>query len=361
MNDDHADGAAPRLDVGAPVAARPAPPATGRPRLAWVDTGRGVAIVLVVLFHAANWFGVPQWQAVNEALAPLRMPLFFALSGMFAGKWLQGSWRALWRSKIALFLWVFLVWETIGSAVFLLGLQMQGIEFGILGTLRDLAISPVRPRFELWFIWALALFFVLAKASRRASPTLQLGLAAVASAVALSGVDLGNVGWNGLLRYYLFFLVGILARERVLALAQPSGRRVLVGLAGSWVVVTLVVVVWDVRAVPGVYFVLCLLGLPAGVALSLLLQRVGTLGSLGRQTLPIYLAHTPIIITAAFLATLAAGDPSPGGWGPVIVPVASVAATWLALWLHRTLTAGQVGRLVYEPPEALRRLAGPGT
>ena len=85
--------------------------------VSWVDTGRGLAIMLVVLYHSANWFAVPAWQSANSTVSTFRMPLFFAISGMFAGKWLAASWSDLWRAKISLFTWVVLVWSAIGVAV----------------------------------------------------------------------------------------------------------------------------------------------------------------------------------------------------------------------------------------------------
>ena len=67
-------------------------------------------------------------------------------------------------------------------------------------------MTPFRPQLELWFFWALALFFLAAKSSTGRRGRGPAG-AAAASAVALSGVDLGNTGWNGAFRYFFFFLV----------------------------------------------------------------------------------------------------------------------------------------------------------
>lgn len=326
-----------------------------RARIAWIDTGRGIAIVLVVLFHTANWLGVPEWQAVNEVVASLRMPLFFALSGMFARKWVETPWADLWRTKLSLYMWVFVVWETIGSVAFLLGLRMQGIDFGLGGTLRDLAVSPVRPRFELWFIWALSLFYVCAKLTSRVDRRLQFAVATPLSVVALSGLDLGNVGWNGLLRYYLFFLVGVLLRHRLLAWGtRPVGPAVVLCL-GAWLLLSVAVPFLDLRLVPGVYFVNCVLGLFAGITLSRGLVRVAMVGRLGTQTLPIYLAHTPFIIVLSFMISTVFGDPSPGASALVLPPLAVPAAIWLSLALHRVAARGRL-RLLYEPPSWLRRL-----
>jgi hypothetical protein len=112
--------------------------AATRSRLAWVDTGRGVAISLVALYHAGNWLGgtdldVGPWQDVSTVLSSLRMPLFFVLAGLFAPKWLEAGWRWLLRWKVLLFWWVFVVWETIGTFAFPLGLAAADKPIGVTG------------------------------------------------------------------------------------------------------------------------------------------------------------------------------------------------------------------------------------
>src|SRR3954454_25108252 len=109
----------------------PAPaPSSGaaKVRVTWVDTGRGIAITLVALFHATNWLlgagaHVQGWSQANLVMSSLRMPLFFTLAGLFAGKWVRGAWGPLWRVKVRLYLWVFLLWGAIGSLTFYIGLR----------------------------------------------------------------------------------------------------------------------------------------------------------------------------------------------------------------------------------------------
>jgi hypothetical protein len=84
-----------------PVPAVPAGPVTldagaGAPdgRLAWVDVAKGASIVLVVLLHVTNKHLVrlddasllvrDGWAEVGQWLRPVRMPLFFLLSGLWA-------------------------------------------------------------------------------------------------------------------------------------------------------------------------------------------------------------------------------------------------------------------------------------
>ena len=64
----------------------------GRARLGWVDTGRGIAILLVALFHAANWT-----EAAGGHVNGFKTELSYVLSGAPMGfgelrvKYLNGS------------------------------------------------------------------------------------------------------------------------------------------------------------------------------------------------------------------------------------------------------------------------------
>ena len=69
-------------------------------RVGWVDAAKGLCILLVVLGHAitelqAHGYYTAQWAGINFFLGPIRMPLFFLLSGLFAGKALKESWHKL--------------------------------------------------------------------------------------------------------------------------------------------------------------------------------------------------------------------------------------------------------------------------
>lgn len=294
-----------------------APPPAGR--ITWVDTGRGIAIILVALFHATNWLsgiGLDEslWSTINETVATLRMPLFFTLSGLFAAKWLTASWPALATAKLALFAWMFLLWGAVGSAVQLIGLAARGDHINPLGTIKQYLLSPLEPRLELWFIWALGLFFVIAKLSRRVPAAVQLAVAAVVSALALTDwsthddgafwADL-NVGWTGMAKYYLFFMTGLLARRRIIAaVAAITPVRGAIVLA-CWLVLSITSVVAGGRSIPGMAFVTALSGVAAGLVLAKAFSRIRLLPFLGARTLPVYVTHTPLIILmVAVLGTL---------------------------------------------------------
>lgn len=334
-------------------------------RLDWVDTGRGLAISLVALFHATNWIAatrldVSMWADLSTVVSSLRMPFFFALAGLFAGKWLHATWGEVVRSKVLLFLWVLVVWTVIGMVVQLSGMRAAGEPVNLAAAARDTLLSPVIPRFELWFIWALAVFFLVAKATRRVPPLVQLAAAGIMSAIGLTVWLNTTTGLTGSAKFYFFFLCGLYLRALLLRIASARVW-MLAAVVVVWAVVSTVLFVLDLRAVPGAYFVNCLLGVAAGVAISRALVRLPLLQRLGRQTLPIYLAHTPIIIALSIVLLLVPGlldIVAPIGW--LIPPLAAVAGVAGALWLHARLR-GTPLRYLYEPiPAAVRVLGGRG-
>lgn len=69
---------------------------TIKPQPAWVDAGKGMSILLVILYHATVLMeetGQPVGilSNANAVLNELRMPGFFLPFGLFAAKWTRGT------------------------------------------------------------------------------------------------------------------------------------------------------------------------------------------------------------------------------------------------------------------------------
>lgn len=328
---------------------------TAKPRIDWVDAGRGLAIALVVLFHSTNWlgeagFGIAGWEFFNETIASIRLPLFFTMSGLFAVKWMTASWRDLWRSKVSLFVWVFAVWSVIATFSFMLGLNLQGAEGNYLGQLKDLLWAPFLPRFELWFIWALALFFVVAKLIHRLPTAVQLGVSGLLSVVALSDVFVGNVGWVGSAKYFFFFLSGILLRDHLIRWSNSARPALLASIFVGWGALALAGTGLGFRGLPGYYFLCCVVGVFAGVAVSRVLARIPGPRYLGTRTLPVYLTHTTIILIVVWLLAKLVPLPELAALGVVLPPALAAVAIAASLGLSRAVSGSGVLRYVYEQP-----------
>ncbi|HEX2804638.1 MAG TPA: acyltransferase [Kineosporiaceae bacterium] len=329
-----------------------------------MDAGRGLAIVLVVLVHARDWLDAAglhthAWAVVNAVLAGLRMPLFFAMSGLLGAKWLTAHWPTVLSRKVAFLVWVYLLWQPIGSLTTLLAVRITGAHLTPVRMAVSLALTPVRPRYELWFLWAPAIFFVLARLTARIPVRVQLLVAGAGSAVALSGLvpNSANPGWAGVPTYYVFFLIGCHYAVLIRLLADRSRRSpwFAVGLIGIWAAVATTVFATRTEHLIGPGLAIRLLGLAAGVALAVLLGGVRLLRHLGARTLPIYLAHNPIIIALVWIVQRGRGS----GWVTTLTPALPLLFTVLAvpmtLALYAALTR-TTARVLYAPPPAVTAL-----
>lgn len=317
--------------------------AVGQPasaRLAWPDAARGLAIALVVLYHATNWtwstaYEVGVLREINETLRSLRMPLFFAVSGMFAAKWVAAPWSRLGRGKLLFFAWVFVLWEPISLVVRLLTgyYQVADADWGTLA--QQLTWSLLVPRSELWFIWTLAAFFVIARALRRVPAPVQLLVAACVSGWALAGWEPESLAWRGTAQFVVFFLGGLHLRPLLLRFAERVTWYWAVLAVAFWFGVQLLVRELEVTDVPGLYLLACLAGMPAGIAVSVLASRIPgarflprSLGLewIGSRTLPVFVTHTSVIL--GLLCALwrnAVWIPEPQSqWMPVLFTVVAL-------------------------------------
>ncbi|WP_052317261.1 acyltransferase family protein [Corynebacterium terpenotabidum] len=93
-------------------------PAVNYGRVGWVDAAKGLCILLVVAGHAiislnGHGYATGVWEDINLIIGPVRMPLFFLLSGLFAAKALTESWRRFADRRIWVMLWLLVLWVPI--------------------------------------------------------------------------------------------------------------------------------------------------------------------------------------------------------------------------------------------------------
>ncbi|WP_432548541.1 acyltransferase family protein [Kineococcus sp. SYSU DK004] len=332
-------------------------------RAPFLDVARGLAIALVVLHHSVIFLDAGalldvRWRVVNDELVVLRMPLFFAVSGVLAASAARRSWRWLARHRLVLLVWLFVTWSLLRFAWF--SVVPQTLNAAETATLRPLLLSPLLPVTGLWYLYALALFTVLARAAGRAAPLLLVPAAAVSLAATVPGWIAPNYAWTQMSRCFVFFLLGWCLRrvllERFARLPGPAAWALVVAAVAGLVVHGGT----DGRS-PWLRLGVSVAAIGGGLAAALLLTRAAPvrplasgLGWLGRRTLPVFLVHELVVglLTAVAAATGAGRHPA---WPPLWAAVALVTS----LLVHRLARRAGLGVLYDSPhPPPRRRAAG---
>jgi uncharacterized membrane protein YcfT len=336
-------------------------------RLAWVDAAKGLSILLVVAHHAVSFLHTsglapPAVVMANTALASMRMPLFFLVSGLFIAGPLAASWRTLLHKRVFFFLHLFVLWTLIRFAFFHIPAVAAVDPYVDDTDVVALALALVIPGSGMWFIYALALFAVIAKLIKGVPVWAQLGAAGVLSAlVGAEVVAFESDVWTRMARHLFFFLLGWHARTLVERVARSSTAVRVTVAAVACVGCAAGAVVLDIRWIPGIALGLNILAVTFGVLFAAWISRYRLgrpLVALGAQTLPVYLIH--IFWIAAAMVGLQHVDVPPAATY-VLPAVLAVVCTVLSLLTHRALVAGGARWLFALPSRLAYRAPAPVT
>lgn len=167
-------------------------------RIGWMDQLRGIAVLLVIAFHAQTIMGrfVPsipaEVLAFVEFFAPFRMPTLMFLSGMLLARSLKKPPAEYFTGKLRGIAWPYVLWSLIFLAA-----------TGQLSAHNLLAIALVPPTY-LWYLWFLLAFYVLAWILTKFAVPAWVGLAI--ALVGSTGPDTFRIS-----RFFfllIFFLLG---------------------------------------------------------------------------------------------------------------------------------------------------------
>lgn len=316
------------------------PPRTA-PRLDWVDTARGASILLVITYHAglfATSVGLESnaWNVVNGASRVIRMPLFFFLSGMLAAGALRRPWPSLLRGRVTSNLYLYALWASLAFVLFkVIPYTREGAPRGLAHWAQSVFLLPEN---GLWYLLALALFLVTAKALSRFSTAVVLTVSSAVGALASANLMASSFVWNNCLVLFVFFVAGTRLKDRTISAAPVLGR---INVALPLVVVTgglaLAAARADVLDVVGTRWVMGALAVLAGIAAAAFLAAtwVGRLlAVLGRDTLAIYVTHE-ILLAVLVLPMTGVAATSWADLARWVSPVALVVAATVAAVLLR--------------------------
>lgn len=328
-------------------------------RLLWADVAKAVTIFLVVLNHltlrhyAELDLGTltaaeGAWRAALEALNPVRMPLFFVLSGFFAASALKRSWSAVWRQRVARPYYLFALWLGLHAAFFTFETTLATTRIDNVG---EFATQLVQPSSNLWFLHALSVHFAVAFALRGFAPVWALVGVTALVVLAAPVIDVGPV-----VRNLPFFLFGAYCPQVLRALAATASARRTLALLLAYIAVTALTRAYGVAGVPAVMLILSAVGVSLGVtAIVIATAAFPTVAAgvarLGRRSLAIYVLHMPAI--ALVHHVMIASAPPDLGLVWLAYPLLATAAVVLAsVLVHRWLTTTLSLRWLFDLPGA---------
>ncbi len=307
-----------------------------RRRIEWIDLVKAVSVLLVVFMHASNTLvdlagpsGVTAvLQHINHLLEPMRMPVFFLVSGMLASSAVHRPWSKSGNRTLGM-VYLYLVWML--------------LFFGFITVFGSAPSDPVSSilfaKSGFWYLYAMALFFVIARLLRNQPAWVVVAVALLPNILRpLTDQVVGQLVpgslYTSMAMNLAFFLIGAYFKDIVGGLAEKvtTWHAMVFGALS----VTAGLLWLDTPYMVGQSLLpLSLLWVPFGVSVAVLVTRDGAPAwskYVGARTLSIYVMQWPVIfLLGTFL---------PGGLlaHPVVALVfpfavtAAVAA--LALWLH---------------------------
>ena len=284
-------------------------------RLDSLDLARGVLIILVIFVHSYghNFVDIAGtgvisrfWDVVVSATKPIRMPAFFLISGFLAKSLIKQSWSVLLRKRVMFLMYIYSVWLLISLVAFdYVSFLQDSQPIDWLGTLYDFVAKVIFPYSFLWFLWALSLYNIIAKATLKIPLWIVLGVALVVSGLSEQLEDQPSF----ILRCAVYFILGARYPDFVTKLSsRASWRSAAVLLIGYLASVGLILLLGE--KFPGVWLPSGIIGSAAVVTGATLISAWPGLAWLkycGRNTLQLYVlpdyhCHSYVCRTWAFSA-----------------------------------------------------------
>lgn len=332
-------------------------------------------MVLVVILHVTIWAEdqvsgrtVTPWGTLSAVLAPARMPLFFAMSGLLATAALRRGLPAV-GPRTAGLAFVYVLWTGLLTArQWLPAARTDGDRAP---TLVDLLSTLVVPT-AMWYIWALGLFYVatwaLVRALGRRSAVALVPLAAVSAASPAVAVwstpDLDMTNLAAAAGSFVWFYAGVHGHQlvdRLQATTTPGRLAAATGVysiaAAAAAALGVLVQVGPLLAPLAVLVAVQAFALaPDGGRLAGALQWIGQL------TLPVYVLHFFAISAVSAAAKLTGlGELIQRDlhlWGAVLPPALAVGIV-VACRLTGQMIMGSRARWLLVGPAWLTRAGRP--
>jgi uncharacterized membrane protein YcfT len=329
-------------------------------RVAWVDYSKGICIILVVMMHSVTSYAtlVHGWtwlHNVVEFAFPFRMPDFFLIAGLFLSRTINGPLTTYIDKKVLHFLYFYIMW---------LAIQMFFVEMNILVSdpmewVRQFFIGWVDPYQTMWFVYMLAVFYVVTRVIRKVPVPVVFAAAALLQTFYHAGFE---TGWSVVDRFmdrYLYFFTGYACAPVVFAFAAAAGKRAIVTipLLILWGMLNWTGVQYKLHESPLTSIVMAFVGAGAVVATGSLLSRtkIGEpIRYAGANSIVVYLSFViPMKVAHKFF--LYTGLVSDAG---TVMALSTMFAVVAPLTFHYFIKNTPLNFL-YVRPQALRLKAKP--
>lgn len=331
-------------------------------RLDWVDTAKGISILMVVMMYVTYSVGEDTGSIgfMHYAIGfadPFRMPEFFMISGLFLSRVIDRPFARYADRRVVHYLYFYLLWVAIHIAV------KAGIgQADPVLAATQLAWAIVQPYGVLWFIYVLGVFgFAVWFIRRTGAPPLLVF--AGAALLNVAPIDVPSYTVTQFATYFVFFYFGYVAAPfvfRVIAWVEDHPRLSIAGLAG-WGLLNYALVfapgyllrpddmVMGVQGIPGAHLTLGIAGALAVCAAASLLARfawMDWLRWLGEHSLIVYLAFA-LPMSALRIFLLRTGLLTDPGWLSLAI---LIAATIVPVLLYLATQRTGIGRFLFERP-----------
>ena len=191
-------------------------------RLEWVDTTKGICVLLFVLLHVLEHAGAQSIIASSAAnwLSPFTVPAFVLMAGLFLQPLLFGSKSKFFDRKVVFFVYFYILWTVIETIFIHFTLVTQPFALALAFVQRLLV-----PAGGLWLIQLLVVMNLLTWFLRFVRPS---RLAAIAMFTQLcASANIINTGvpiLDDLSAYYVFYLLGYIGSSLTLKFGKEIAK-----------------------------------------------------------------------------------------------------------------------------------------
>ncbi|RWA70597.1 acyltransferase family protein [Mesorhizobium sp.] len=331
-------------------------------RMPWVDTAKGLSIILVVMMYSAYntgeyTGGVGFLHYVIGFATPFRMPEFFLISGLFLSQVIDRPWRRYIDRRVVHYLYFYVLW-----AIISIGLKIGIFSRDPAGMLHDLAMAVVQPYGVLWFIYMLAVFGLAARVLRELGVPHWIVIAA-AAALQIWAPHSQSYALTQFAAYFVFFYLGFVLAPLVFRLVEWTQNHSTIAVAGlaAWAIVNGLLVYspgyavqpvgmqMGLAALPPLHLTLAVAGAVALCVAGGFLSKFASmewLQWLGEHSLVVYVAFTIPMSIFRGLA-LASGLLTDTGWLSLAVLLVSVVSPVI---LYFIVKRTGFGNFLFERP-----------